>query len=121
MKLYFFSTLFTPMYINYYYVFNIFILVLAFLSIIIHKSFSKKNYLIIIINVILELLFNIFLLSSNVILLFMIKLLQFILSIHLNEIIYDNKKSAKLLMPYILWNYLLTLYIIVSILLNLSI
>ena len=126
MKINFLSTsnilLFTSSYINYYIIVNIIILILATLSITINNSYSKKENILILINIILELIFNyVLVFSNNIFILLLIKILQFIFSIHLNELIYLNKKSAKLFMPYILWNYLLTLLITVSIFLNISI
>lgn len=52
------------------------------------------------------------------ILLFVSKALQFIESIELNSETYINKKSAKLLVPYILWTFYLTLISILILFLN---
>ena len=125
MKLDFFSTLdillFSPKIINYYYFINLIIIMLAIFGIIIFKHFNKKELSIIIINIVFEIIFNYYLVNNNPYLLFSSKLIQFIFSIHLNEIIYINKKSAKLLLPYIIWNYLLTLFATVYLFLNISI
>ena len=126
MKLYFFSTcnvLFSSLNTTYYYLLiTLIIEILTYLSIIVYKNFIKKDYFIIFINLLCELLFNYFLFcTDNSLFLFSIKLIQFIFSIHLNEIIYLNKKSANLFMPYIIWNYILTLLTIISLFLNVSI
>ena len=113
MKLYFFSTSF--------YIINSLILIITVISILIYKTYSKKDYLIIILNIVLELLFNYFLLKSNYFYMFITKLLQFIFSINLNEIIYTNKKSANLFMFYIIWNYILTLFTILLLFLKFTI
>ena len=125
MKLDFFSTLdillFSPFYINYYYILNTIVIVLTITSIIIYKYYNKKDVLIIIFNIIFEIIFNYFLFNRYYFFMFSSKLIQFILSIHLNEIIFRNKKSARLFLPYIIWNYLLTLLTIVILFLNLTI
>lgn len=125
MNLYFFSTLdvilFTPSIINYYLLINIIILILTSSSIIIYKYYKLKDYYIIILNIFFEVLFNIFLFKSNYLFMFIFKLIQFILSIYLNEIIFSNKKSANLFIPYIIWNYLLTLFTTVLLFLNITI
>ena len=124
MKLDFFSTLsivlFTSNIIHYYYFINIIVIILTTSSIIIYKHYYKRDFFIILINFVLEILFNYFLIYNNPFLLFSTKLLQFIFSIHLNEIIYTNKKSANLFIPYIIWNYLLTLFTTVFLFLNVS-
>jgi hypothetical protein len=89
---------------------NIIIFILMIYSLNIYKYYDKKDIFIITINIILELLFNIFLLNNNLFLMFSIKLMEFISSIYLNEIIYTNKKSVHYLTPFILWNFLLTLF-----------
>lgn len=115
MKLEFFST-------STYLIINLLIICLATISIIIHKYLEKKGFLIIIINILCELIFNYLLLFNvNYFFLFIFKLIQFIFSIQLNELIYLNKKSANLFMPYIIWNYLLTLISLVLLFLNISI
>lgn len=125
MNLEFFSTLVinlsTPRIINYYLVINIIVLLLTISSILIYKYYNKRGFLLIFINILLELLFNYFLFKHNTFFMFSTKLIQFIFSIHLNEIIYTNKKSARLYMPYIIWNYILTLYTIVIVFLNITI
>jgi len=112
-KMYFFSTSF--------YIINFIILLLATVSIIIYKFFSTKDYLIIVINIILELFFNYFLFINNLFFMFASKLIQFIFSIHLNEVIFTNKKSAKLFTPYIIWNYIITLFTIILLFLRLTV
>lgn len=98
------------MYKNIYYFFDFIILFLSYLAIKEYKEYDKNFITIIIINILLEVLFNYSLIIFNHYLLFASKLLQFIFSIHLNELIYQNKKSAKLIVPYILWNFILTLF-----------
>ncbi len=111
MKYVLFTTFFyitTPVY---YLFINSIIIIMILISLIIYKHLNIYDYIIIIINVILEVLFNyFFLINKNSLLIFTFKFLQFIFSIHLNESIYSNKKSANLLVPYILWNFILTLY-----------
>lgn len=93
-----------------YLILDFLIIVTVIISLSSYTYYDKKRYLIIIINVILEILYNIFfIVIPNIFLIFAIKLFQFIFSIHLNSVIYDNKKSAKYLTPYILWNFILTL------------
>lgn len=93
-----------------YLILDFLIIVTVIISLSSYTYYDKKRYLIITINVILEILYNIFfLVIPNVFLIFAIKLFQFVFSIHLNSVIYDNKKSAKYLSPYILWNFILTL------------
>lgn len=125
MKIDFFSTLdlllFTPKIINCYLLINIIVLILTIASIIIYKYFKKKDYLIIFTNILFEILFNYFLFINNSFFMFASKLIQFIFSIHLNEIIFINKKSAKLYIPYIIWSYILTLLTVVIVFLNISI
>ena len=126
MILYFFSTcnvLFSSLNTTYFYLLiTLIVEILTLLSIILYKSFLKKEYFIILVNVLCELLFNYFLFcTNNSFYLFSTKIIQFIFSIHLNEIIYLNKKSANLYIPYIIWNYILTLLTIVSLFLNVSI
>lgn len=125
MKLDFFSTsnilIFSPKYINYYYIINLIVVMLTTTSIIIYKYYNKKDYYLIVMNVLFELLFNIFLIKKSIFFMFISKLIQFIYSIHLNEVIFINKKSAKLYVPYIIWSYILTLFTIVILLLNIAI
>ena len=113
MNLDFFPTIF--------YLINFIVLTLTTVSIIIYKYFSKKDYLIIIINIILEILFNYYLFNNNYFYMFASKLIQFIFSIHLNEILFINKKSAKLFTPYIIWNYIITLFTMILLFLRLTI
>ncbi len=112
----------TPFFIfdkNYYIFLNSFILFFVFLSIIKYKYYSKRLIFILIINIILEILFNIyFLLIVNPFFMFVTKLIQFIFSINLNEEIYYNKTCAKLLIPYILWSFILSLTTISILFLN---
>ena len=89
---------------------NIIIFNLMLYSIKTYRYYDKKDIFIITINISLELLFNIFFIYNNYFLMFASKLLEFISSIYLNEIIYTNKKSVIFLTPYILWNFLLTLF-----------
>ena len=118
MKYVFFSTFF----LSIYFLIDSIILIMTILSIKIYKYYKKYDYLIIFINILLEILFNIFLLIIyNPFLLFAIKFIEFIFSIHLNEIIYSNKKSANLLVPYILWSFLLTLLTTIILFLNIGI
>ncbi len=124
MILEFFSTLdilFTPSIINYYLIIDFIVIILTILSIIIYKYLDKRSIFIIISNVILEILFNCFLFNNNYFFMFTTKLIQFIFSIHLNEIVFINKKSARLYIPYVIWNYILTLLTIVLVFLNISI
>ncbi len=93
-----------------YLILDFLIMITVIISLSSYTYYDKKRYLIITINVILEILYNIFfIVIPNIFLIFAIKLFQFIFSIHLNSVIYDNKKSAKYLTPYILWNFILTL------------
>ena len=93
-----------------YAILDFLIIITVIISLSSYHYYDKKRYLIITTNVILEILYNIFfLLIQNLFLMFSIKLFQFIFSIHLNSVIYDNKKSAKYSTPYILWNFILTL------------
>lgn len=102
-----------------YLILDFLIIVTVIISLSSYTYYDKKRYLIITINVILEILYNIFfLVIQNVFLIFAIKLFQFIFSIHLNSVICDNKKSAKYLSLYILWNFILTLLNTLIIFLN---
>lgn len=93
-----------------YAILDFLIIITVIISLSLYHYYDKKRYMIIIVNLILEILYNIFfILIQNLFLMFSIKLFQFIFSIHLNSVIYDNKKSAKYLTPYILWNFILTL------------
>lgn len=125
MKLEFFSTLsimlFTPNYINIYYLINLIVILFATYSIILYKHYDLRGKIIITINMFCELLFYYFLLNNFSFLIFITKITQFIFSINLNEIIYKNKKSANLFLPYIIWNYLLTLFATVYLFLNITI
>jgi hypothetical protein len=89
---------------------NVIIFYLMLYSIKTYKYYDRKDLLIITINIVLELLFNFFFFYNIIFLMFASKLLEFISSIYLNEIIYTNKKSVFLLTPFILWNFLLTLF-----------
>ena len=82
--------------------------------------FDKKFRNIILINILLYTLYNFFTFRLiNPFLSFSIKLFQFVSSLYLNEeIIFQNKKSAKLLSPYILWCFYLTLISISNFFLN---
>ena len=97
---------------TFYYLFiNFIIIIMTLVSLIIYKYLNIYDYIIIFINVILEILFNYFFLINKIpFFIFTFKFLQFIFSIHLNESIYSNKKSANFFVPYILWNFILTLY-----------
>lgn len=103
----------TPLFINlkkYIYIINIITFIMMIISLKIHKYYDNKEKIIITINILLELFFNLYLIKNNTFFMFSTKLLEFIFSIHLNEIICSNKKSAMLLSPYILWNFILTLF-----------
>ena len=79
-----------------YLILDFLIMITVIISLSSYTYYDKKRYLIITINVILEILYNIFfIVIPNIFLIFAIKLFQFIFSIHLNSVIYDNKKSAK--------------------------
>ncbi len=82
--------------------------------------FDKKFRNIILINILLYTLYNFFTFRLiSPFLSFSIKLFQFVSSLYLNEeIIFQNKKSAKLLSPYILWCFYLTLISISNFFLN---
>ena len=102
-----------------YLVFNLLIIFLTITAVIKYNYYSKKLLLVILINLILEILFNIFfLLIVSPFFLFATKTIQFIFSLNLNEEIYYNKTSAKLLIPYILWSFILCLYTIIILFLN---
>ena len=96
-------------YKKYFFFINTIIIILAIIALLEYKNYNKQNIIIIAINIMLEIIFNYSLVSYNIFFLFSSKIIQFIFSIHLNEIIYINKKSAKLIIPYILWNFILTL------------
>ena len=99
------------LFIKYYYFYiNLLIISLAIMSIMIHNYYDKKILIVIMINIILELLFNYYLINNQYLFIFTSKILQFISSIKLNELICSNKKSVTLLTPYILWNFILTLF-----------
>ena len=103
----------TPLFINlkkYIYIINIITFIMMIISLKIHKYYDNKEKIIITINILLELFFNLYLIKNNTFFMFSTKLLEFIFSIHLNEIICSNKKSVMLLSPYILWNFILTLF-----------
>lgn len=104
---------YTPIFMfkeNIYFLSNFIIIILTILSISSFKNKSRKTYFIISINIILEVLYNIFLfIVVSPFMIFSIKLLEFIFILHLNEEIYTNKKSANLLVPLIIWNFILTL------------
>ena len=104
---------------NIYFIMNTIILLLTIFAIKSYKYYDIKLIIIILINLLLEILYNIFIfIITSPFLIFSSKLMQFVFSIHLNEIIYLNKKSAKLFMPYILWNFILTLFSIMILFLN---
>ena len=114
--------LFSTFYLNIYLLLDSIIIIMTILSIKLYKEYKLYDYFIITINIFLEILFNIILfLIRNPFLLFSIKLIEFIFSIHLNEVVYSNKKSANLLVPYILWNFLLTLFTTIILFLNIRI
>lgn len=102
-----------------YFLLDFIVIFLTVLAIKNHNYYDKYCIIIYIINIIFELLYNIFMfIFPSPFLIFSSKLLQFIFSINLNEIIYTNKKSAKLLIPYILWNFILTLISVIILFLN---
>jgi len=72
---------------------------------------DKRMLFILFINYLLFLLYNYFsFYFVNTFFAFAIKLFQFISSLYLNEdIFFKNKTSVKLLIPYILWAFYLTL------------
>lgn len=84
------------------------------------STLDKKFKNIIIVNILLYTLYNIFTFKLiSPFLSFAIKTFQFVSSLYLNEeIIFQNKISAKLLSPYILWCFYLTLISISNFFLN---
>ena len=126
MKLIFFYTLnnslVTPIIMlnkSIYLIINILMFLLFISSIINYKYLDKKGYILCIILSLLEILYNIsfFKLESSL-LMFVIKIFEFILSININEEVYLNKKSAKLLTPFILWEFYLALISTIILFLN---
>ena len=125
MKYVFFSILYkyiTPFFMfneSFFLLINFIIIILSILSIVIYKYIDRYSLLIILLNVLFETSFDrFFLILQNPFLMFSTKLFQFILSIYLNEVVYSNKKSANLLIPYIFWNFILTLLTIIILFLN---
>ncbi len=126
MKLIFFSTinnnLITPVFTlnNYLYILiNSIMILLLICSLLSYKHLNKKTYLLVFLFIILETIYSIsFYVIKSSLILFSSKLFTFILSIHINEEIYLNKKSAKLLTPFILWEFYLTLVSIIILFLN---
>ncbi len=98
---------------------NTSIIIILIIAIILYKHLNKKGYIILIILFTLEILYNtsLFIVESPI-LLFITKSFTFIFSIHLNAEIYTNSKSAKLLTPYILWEFYLALISIIILYLN---
>ena len=124
----FFSTFYkyiTPIFMfseNFYLFIDIIILCFFGISIVIYKYIDLHLLFIILLNVIIEILFDVFLfIVASPFFLFSTKFFQFIFSIHLNNYVYYNKKSATYLTPYILWNFFLTLLTITILFLNISI
>lgn len=104
---------------NIYLLSNLIIIIITILSILNFKNKRRKTYYIIIINIILEILYNIFLfIIVSPFMIFSSKLFEFIFILHLNEELYTNKKSANLLVPVIIWNFILTLLSILILFLN---
>ncbi len=102
-----------------YFILDFFIIFLFFLAIFEYHYLYKELTVIIVINFVLELLYNIFMFFlPSPFFMFATKLFQFVFSIHLNSHIYSNKKSANLIIPYILWNFILTLLSIIILFLN---
>ena len=102
---------------KYYYIINTLVIIIMILSIINYKYFSKKISFLVFFNIFLELLFNyFFIILKSPLLMFITKLFQFDFSLDLNEEIYLNKRSASLLLFYILWTFILCLFSILNLL-----
>ena len=99
------------------YIINTLVIIIMILSIINYKYFSKKISFLVFFNIFLELLFNyFFIILKSPLLMFITKLFQFDFSLDLNEEIYLNKRSASLLLFYILWTFILCLFSILNLL-----
>lgn len=96
-----------------------FILIIVVLSIILYKYMNKKIYKILFINCLL-IIFSLFFMfvRINTVLVFIFNVLLFIASIYLNDELCSNKKSANLLVPYILWCFYLALTSLIILFMN---
>ena len=102
---------------KYYYIINTLVIIIMILSIINYKYFSKKISFLVFFIIFLEFLFNyFFIVLKSPLLMFITKLFQFDFSLDLNEEIYLNKRSASLLLFYILWTFILCLFSILNLL-----
>ena len=102
---------------KYFFIINSIVIIAMILSIINYKYFSKEIYILIFLNLFLEFLFiYFFIILKSPLLMFITKLFQFDFSLDLNEEIYLNKKSAKLLLFYISWTFILCLFSILNLL-----
>lgn len=97
---------FTPS-IKLYKLINVTIYILTMFAISLNYSKESKN--IIISNILAEFIFGYSLIKGNTYLMLLTKIIQFTLSLSLNEKISKNKLSSNLLTPYIIWTFFLTL------------